>query len=69
MDAGPLAFQKRRKPSIEDVEGEFNRVVESPAEEIEVCRRQCDDLADFQRLCLLAFYDLLILCYCVVLGA
>lgn len=33
-------------PSVENIEGEYNRIIEDPTEEIEVCLQNCDQVTD-----------------------
>lgn len=38
-DVNLTAFQDQWTPSVENIEGEYWRIVENPSEEIEVCRK------------------------------
>lgn len=38
----PTSFQKQWEPSLEDIEGEYRRIIENPTEEIEVCLQNDD---------------------------
>lgn len=44
VDENPLVFKKQGEPSLENIEGEYRRIIENPTEEIEVCSNGCDEL-------------------------
>lgn len=47
VDENPLVFKKQGEPSLENIEGEYRRIIENPTEEIEVCSNGCDELIEF----------------------
>lgn len=45
-DKNSTKFQNQWEPSVENIEGEYRRIVENPTEEIEVCWRLYNEIID-----------------------